>query len=57
MSNLGEGIYEEGMQQGLIYGAADLLKEEGYTDEQIKERIMRKYQLSEEQVQQYLQQS
>lgn len=61
MSNLGEGIYEEGVergiQQGLIYGAADLLKEEGYTAEQIKERIMKKYQLSEEQAQQYLQQN
>lgn len=64
MSNLGEGIYEEGMEHGIergiqqgICGAADLLKEDGYTDEQIKEHIMKKYKLSEEKVQQYLRQS
>lgn len=53
MCNLSQGIYKEGLNQG-IDGAVKLLREAGMEDEVILKKIMVQYHLSKEEAEQYV---
>lgn len=53
MCNLSQGIYKEGLNQG-IDGAVKLLREAGMEDEVILKKIMVQYHLSKEEAEQYI---
>ena len=57
MCNLSQGIYNEGMSEGLdkgIEGAVQLLRKAGLKDQEIMENIMEQYQLSLEDAKRYV---
>lgn len=57
MCNLSQGIYNEGINVGLdkgIEGAVELLREAGFGDQDIIEKIMSKYHLTLEAAKKYV---
>lgn len=57
LCNLSQGIYNEGINVGLdkgIEGAVELLREAGFGDQDIIEKIMSKYHLSLEAAKKYV---
>ena len=53
LCNLSQGIYNEGLDQG-IFGAVELLREDGHDDQTIIQRIMSKYHLTLEAAKKYV---
>ena len=53
LCNLSQGIYNEGLDQGII-GAVELLREDGHDDQTIIQRIMSKYHLTLEAAKKYV---
>ena len=57
LCNLSEGVYKRGLSNGIergIQGAVELLRESGIDDSTIVNNIMKKYQLSLEDAQNYV---
>ena len=57
LCNLSEGVYKRGLSNGIergIQGAVELLRESGIDDSTIVKNIMKKYQLSLEDAQNYV---
>ena len=57
LCNLGQGIYNEGFETGVekgIEGAVEILREEGYEDSQIIERIRKRFGLTQEDAERYV---
>ena len=57
LCNLSEGVYKRGLSNGIergIQGAVELLRESGIDDSTIVNNIMKKYQLSLEEAQNYV---
>ena len=57
LCNLSQGIYNEGFETGIekgIQGAVAILREEGYRDQQIIERIQKRYGLTLEEAEKYV---
>ena len=57
LCNLSQGIYNEGFEIGIekgIQGAVEILREEGYKDWQIVERIQKRYGLTLEEAEKYV---
>lgn len=53
LCNLSQGIYNEGLDKG-IEGAVELLREAGFGDQDIIEKIMTKYHLTFEAAKKYV---
>ena len=53
LCNLSQGIYNEGLDKGII-GAVELLREDGHDDQTIIKRIMSKYHLTLEATKKYV---
>ena len=53
LCNLSQGIYNEGLDKGII-GAVELLREDGHDDQTIIKRIMSKYHLTLEAAKKYV---
>ena len=61
LCNLSQGIYNEGYETGVekgmekgIEGAVEILREEGYEDSQIVERIRKRFGLTQEDAERYV---
>ena len=57
LCNLSQGIYNEGFETGVekgIEGAVEILREEGYEDSQIIERIRKRFELTQEDAERYV---
>lgn len=57
LCNLSQGIYNEGFETGVekgIEGAVEILREEGYEDSQIVERIRKRFGLTQEDAERYV---
>lgn len=57
MCNLSQGIFNDGVQQGMkrgIQGVVELLRRAGLTDRKIIDEIMLQYHLSKEKAEEYV---
>lgn len=48
MCNYSSYIFTEGLDKGMILGAIDAMRDDGVSEEKILQRIMKKYQISED---------